>query len=120
MHVRIAAPGMLYDSEVGLRFRSIVQHNRVLHPKPSLLAKGGRQQAIQEVDRERMARTNGRHVNQLPFQQLDAIVLAQDPGLAQAAIVGHRQPVPGHVITAQDVRQVNIAHRDRLADLPAR
>ena len=82
--MRITVPGLPQQGEIRLRFRGIVQHDRVLHAHRGLARGRQDQQFGQCIDRECMAWPDRRHVNQLPFQQLDAIVLAQNPGLGQA------------------------------------
>jgi hypothetical protein len=42
----------------------------------------GDQHLVQRIDGERVSRRDWRHVHQLPFKQLDAIVFTQNAGLA--------------------------------------
>ncbi len=53
------------------------------------------QQFVQSVHRQRVSWSDGRHIDQLPIQQLDPIVVSEDPGMARPVIIGDRQPSRG-------------------------
>ena len=112
MLVGITVPRPPQQGEIGLGFRSIVQHDRILHTHHGLAHGRHNQQLGQRVDCQRVAWPDRGHVNQLPFQQFDAVVLTEHAGLGQAVIVAYRQAMPRHLMAAQDVRPVNVVHAD--------
>ncbi len=51
----------------------------VLHRDDDIVARRGREVPIQALDASSMAPTEGGHLNDVPVNQLDALVLAEDP-----------------------------------------
>ncbi len=76
---------------IGLGFPPCPQDQRILHPHDSRVSYPPRQQRGQSVDATRVFRTDRRHLDDLPVEQFDSVVLVQNAQLCQAVVVVHRE-----------------------------
>lgn len=57
---------------------------------------------------KRVPRSDRRHVDQLPFEELDAVAFAKNADLSQAMILLQGQAVPGHRMTFRNIDVANV------------
>src|SRR6266550_2445856 len=91
MRRSIAIGTRLEQCDVGLRFPPRPEDHRVLHPHDRRVPYPPRQQPGEGIDARRMLRPDRRHLDDLPVEQFDAVVLVQDAQLGHAVVVVHRE-----------------------------
>lgn len=75
MPAAVAVSGKLCQDAVRLRFSAVIQPDRVSHPHACPPGDRPHQQGGHLINGKGVAGPDRRHLHQLPFQQLDTVIL---------------------------------------------
>src|SRR2546427_12939276 len=87
----ITVGAVTQDREIGLRFLVLSQNQGVLDTHRGLAARQGCEQRGEAVDATAVVGPDGCHGAHLTVDELDAVVLAENPGLRHAVVFAHRE-----------------------------
>src|SRR5207248_11502513 len=74
---------------------------RILWPERGTAAQPTEQELVEACDAGRVLDADRRHLDDLPANELDPVVLIEDSGLAHPVVLVHREPPPDYL----DVRR---------------
>jgi hypothetical protein len=97
------------QDDVRLRLRIRQDRQRILRPEGCTAAQPTKQKLIQACDAGGVGDADRRHLDDLPPDELDPVVLIEDSGLAHPVVFVQREPTPDHL----DVRRHAVIVRAR-------
>jgi hypothetical protein len=87
MLVSIAISAKFQHGDIGLRLAEVVQMNRILNANSGSLTDPHNQKRVQRIHTRGVLTSYRTHLDDLPFDQLDAIIFSQYPGFYHAPVL---------------------------------